>query len=198
MRKGIVVLLLIAHSTLFGQETQYDNRQFELVEIRNSTSLMKALKWINADFEKQFGQFISADRLPIYQFQTTENSYQLQEIQNESTVQLTYSPFDYFQVMISDYFFVYTEEKGWLSNAFCSDSVQFSADGSTAVVIENRSENSRRVFTLEDVSSIQLVRDSKTKEIVAFSLVLMNNYKLLPPVWILKNDLYNLFNWNSF
>lgn len=198
MRKGIVVLLLIAHSTLFGQEIQYDNRQFEWVEIRNSNSLMNALKWINADFEEQLIQFISADRLSIYQFQTTENSYQLQEIQNESTLQLTYSPFDHFQVMISDYFFVYTEEKGWLSNAFCSDSVQFSADGSTAVVIENRSENSRRVFTLEDVSSIQLVRDSKTKEIVAFSLVLMNNYKLLPPVWILKNDLYNLFNWNSF
>ncbi|GEM_PF-4617041 len=198
MRKRIIILLLTAYSPLFGQKIQYDNQQFELVEIRNSTFLLHAQKWINSSFEEQLVQFVSADRLSIYQFETTDNSYQLQEIKNESTVQLTFSPFDHFQVMISDYFFVYTEEKGWLRNAFCSDSVQFSADGLTAVVIENRAENGRRVFNLEDVSSIQLVRDSKTKEIVAFCLVLVNNYKLLPPVWILKNDLYNLFNLNSF
>lgn len=198
MRTRIIALFLIAHSTLFGQEIQYDNQQFEIVEIRNSSSLLHGLKSINSGFEERLVQFVSEDRLSIYQFETTDTSYQLQEIKNESTVQLNYSPFDHVQVMISDYFFVYTEEKGWLSNAYCSDSVQFSADGLTAVVIENRSENSRRVFTLEDVSSIQLVRDSKTKEIVVFSLVLVNNYKLLPPVWIRNSDLYNLFNWNSF
>jgi len=194
--KCFSLLFLILHFQAFGQLVEFDKSRFEIIEFNTTVPLLHWIKQHDCGLEQRFIERITQDSLVLYALQEATHNYLFEEVKNTDPVQLTFWPFDNFQVVKSDYFFVYKKEKGWLSNRACVDSVQFSSDGLSYVTIESRSDYGRRLVTLEDLSGIQLLRDSKTKAIVAVSLILKNKYKLLPSVWIDKNDLYKSFKFN--
>lgn len=178
----IVVLL---SGQLLAQSYHFSPSDCRLQTISVNDSLLVNYVRSNTSFCDSISQWVTDESLTIYLLDSSNiEKYAFIPIRATDAMKIPSHRNEFFEIYSTDYLRVYDHELGVYNNLFCPDSVYYCENG-IAVNVETRSGYNDHLFQVADIMQLNVIYSNETSKVLAFSIVLNNNFKRLPPCWFM-------------